>query len=137
MTEEDIWCRLGDGGRFLLTGAAVVAPLAKRDYRGSFNALTGILAAAAVSKAIKAVWHEPRPNGEDTNSFPSQHAGECFAAAVSLDRQFKDAVGPGAIGLATAVALTRIFGRKHNVADVIAGTALGIVAGNTAARLSN
>jgi membrane-associated phospholipid phosphatase len=132
---DDIWCRLGDAGRVLLVGGAVVAPLARRDFRGSFNALTAILATAAVSKAVKAFWHEPRPNGDDSNSFPSQHAAECFAAAVSLDRQFKDAIGPGAIGLAAAVSLTRVFGRKHHPQDVIAGAGMGIAAGSLAARL--
>src|SRR5690242_18227940 len=130
---DDIWCRLGDGGRVLLVGGALVAPLTKRDFRGGFNALTAILASAAVSKAVKAFWRERRPNGEDNNSFPSQHAAECFAAAVSLDRQFKDGIGPVAIGLATAVSLTRIFGRKHRPPDVIAGAGLGICAGSLAA----
>jgi membrane-associated phospholipid phosphatase len=126
---DEIWNRAGDCGRVLLIGAALAAPLVKRDVRGSFNALTGILATSAACKAIKAFWREPRPNGEDRNSFPSQHAAECFAAAVSLDRQFKDAIGPAAIGLATAVSLTRVFGRKHHPPDVIAGAALGVLAG--------
>lgn len=126
--QEEFWCRLGDAGRVLLVGGAVVAPLARRDLRGSFNALTAVLAVAALSKAVKAFWKEPRPNGEDRKSFPSQHAAECFAAAVSLDRQFKDGIGPAAVGLATAVSLTRVFGGKHHAADVIAGAGLGITA---------
>lgn len=128
MTQDDVWNRIGDCGRVVLVGTAVAAPLARHDFRGSFNALTAILSTAAVCKAAKGFWHEPRPNGEDSNAFPSQHASECFAAAASLDAQFADAIGPGAIGLATAVALTRIFGRKHHVADVIAGAAIGILA---------
>ena len=135
MTQEDARNRLGDAGRVLLIGSAVAAPLARKDFSGSFNALTAVLGAAGVSKAIKAFWKEPRPDGEDRKSFPSQHASERFAAAISLDAAFADSLGPVAIGGATAVALTRLFGRKHRIADVIAGAALGITAGKLAQQL--
>jgi membrane-associated phospholipid phosphatase len=135
LTVDDIWNRFADAGRLALIGAAVGAPLWRRDFRGSFNALTAILATSAADKLIKAVWNERRPNGENNNSFPSQHAAECFAAATSLDRTFGDGAGPLAIGLATAVSITRICSGKHHVADVIAGTGIGITAGNLAQRL--
>ena len=134
--QDELWCRLGDGGRLVLVGGAIVSPLVRKDFRGALNAATAVLAVASLSKAIKAVWHERRPDGEDDKSFPSQHAAECFAAAASLDRQFKDGIGPAAIGLATAVALTRVFGRKHRPADVIAGAGMGITASSLAARLT-
>lgn len=133
--KEEAWRRFGDAGRLLLVGGAVLAPLGRRDLRGSFNALTAVLAVAALSKAVKAFWHERRPNGEDENSFPSQHAAECLAAAVSLDRQLGDGLGPAAIGLATAVALSRVFGGKHHAADVIAGAGMGITAGSWTAAI--
>lgn len=123
---------MGDAGRWLLVGGAIVAPLVRRDVRGSLNALTAILATAALTKAIKAFSREPRPNGEDDNSFPSQHAAECFAAAVSLHRRFEEGIGPAAIGVATAVSLTRLFGGKHHPPDVIAGAGMGITAASFA-----
>ena len=132
MNKADIWNRIADAGRALLVGGAVVAPLWRQDFRTSFNALTAVLASSAASKAVKTFWREPRPNGENNNSFPSQHAGDCFAAAVVLDREWRDAIGPAAIGLATAVSLARVFGGKHHVADVIAGAALGVIAGEIA-----
>lgn len=134
-SRADVWNRFADAGRCALIGAAIAAPLWRRDFRGSFNALTAILATSATDKLIKAVWNERRPNGENNNSFPSQHAAECFAAATSLDRSFGDGVGPAAIGLATAVSITRICSGKHHVADVIAGAGIGITAGNLARRL--
>jgi membrane-associated phospholipid phosphatase len=124
----DAWNRFADGGRALLVGAAVIAPLWRKDFRTSFNGLTAILATSAASKSIKAFWREPRPNGQNAKSFPSQHAGDCFAAAVTLDREWGSAMGPLAIGLATAVSAARVFGGKHHVADVVAGAALGVIA---------
>jgi membrane-associated phospholipid phosphatase len=132
----DAWNKVADGGRALLVGAAVVAPLWRRDYRTSLNALTAILATSAACKAIKAFWREPRPNGENSKSFPSQHAGDCFAAAAILDREWRDGIGPLAVGVATAVSMARVFSGKHHVADVIAGAALGTIAGELAADYS-
>jgi membrane-associated phospholipid phosphatase len=132
----DAWNRFADAGRAVLVGAAVLAPLWRRDYRTSFDALTAVLAASAASKGIKAFWPERRPNGKNNNSFPSQHAGDCFGAAAILDREWRDAVGPMAIGLATAVSMARVFSGKHHVADVVAGGALGVIAAEMTAELS-
>lgn len=118
-----------------MVGGAIAAPLTRKDFRGSFNALTAILVTSSATKAIKAFWHERRPNGENNNSFPSQHAAECFAAAVVLDHRFKDVIGPTAFGIATAVSLTRIFAHKHYPADVIAGAAIGVIAAEWADEL--
>lgn len=124
----DAWNRFADAGRAVLVGGAVLAPLWRRDFRTSFNALTAVLATSAASKGIKAFWHEPRPNGKNDNSFPSQHAGDCFAAAATLDREWRDGIGPLALGLATAVSMARVFSGKHHLADVVAGGALGVIA---------
>jgi membrane-associated phospholipid phosphatase len=126
---EEAWNRFSDAGRALLVGSAVVIPAWRKDYRTSFNALAAILAASVASKVIKSFWHEPRPDGENDKSFPSQHAADCFAAATILRRN-GDA-GPAAIGLATAVSAARVFGGKHHVADVVAGASLGIIVAET------
>lgn len=118
----------------MLVGGALLAPLRTGNFEAGCDSLTAILATSATSKAIKALWHEPRPNGENGNSFPSQHAAECFAAAVSLHRNSLGIAGPLAVGLAAAVSIARIFGRKHRLADVIAGAALGIIVLNVAAQ---
>lgn len=122
------WNCLADGGRALMVASAILVPLWRRDTRRSFDAMTAILATSAACKCIKAFWHEPRPNGQNNNSFPSQHAGECFGAAAILECGRQDAIGPVAIGLATAISMARLFSGKHHVADVIAGAAIGILA---------
>ena len=125
------WDHFSDAGRLILTAGAVAAPLVRRrDAHGSFNALTSVLAVAAASKAIKAFWREPRPNGEDNNSFPSQHSAECFAAATTVERELGGGIGAAAVSLATAVSMARIFCGKHHVVDVIAGAGMGITAAN-------
>ncbi|HJP67650.1 MAG TPA: phosphatase PAP2 family protein [Sphingomicrobium sp.] len=128
----DVWNRFADGGRALLVGAAVVAPLWRKDIRTGVSGLTAIIATYAASKTIKTVWREPRPNGQNDKSFPSEHAGDCFAAATILDQEWRNSLGPLGIGLATAVSMARVFSGKHHIADVVAGAALGVIAGEIA-----
>lgn len=128
----DAWNRFADGGRALLVGAAVVAPLWRKDFRTSLSGLAAVIATYAASKSIKTLWREPRPNGQNNESFPSEHAGDCFAAATVLDQEWRNSVGPLAIGIATAVSMARVFSGKHHVVDVVAGAALGVIAGEMA-----
>jgi membrane-associated phospholipid phosphatase len=133
MNQADKWNSFADGGRAMLVSAAIIAPMWRKDFRSGFNALTATLAASATSKAIKGVWREPRPNGQNDHSFPSEHAADCFAAATILRRDSPNGFGPAAIGLAVAVCFARVFSGKHHVVDVVAGGALGILAGEMAA----
>ena len=128
----DAWNAFADVGRALLVGGAVVAPLWRKDFRNSFDGLAALLATYGACKAIKALWPERRPNGQNNHSFPSEHAGDCFAAAVILDRDWQNSLGPAAIGLATAISMSRVFSGKHHIADVVAGGALGIIAAEVA-----
>lgn len=125
VTRAELWARFGDVGRCALIGSAVLLPLRRRDFDGSFNALTAILLSSATCKAIKPFVPERRPNGEDRGSFPSQHSVECFAAGLALRRYFGRDVGASAIGTATLVAMSRLFAKKHQLIDVIAGIAIG------------
>lgn len=133
--KADVWNRLADGGRALLIGGAVIAPLWRKDFRRTFDGVTAVVGIHAACKGIKAFWQERRPNGENNDSFPSQHAGDCFAAAVILDKEWRDTIGPAAVGLATAVCMARVFAGKHHVADVIAGASLGVIAGELASAI--
>jgi membrane-associated phospholipid phosphatase len=128
ITTADIWARFGDVGRFALLGGALLLPLRRRDWDGSFDALTAVLASSATCKAIKPFVPERRPNGEDMNSFPSQHAAECFAAGLALRGFFGEPAGVAGVGVATLVAMSRLFARKHRLIDVVAGIAIGTAA---------
>ena len=133
MSRANSWNRFADAGRAVLVGGAVIAPLWRKDFRAGLSGLTAVLAVSAASKAIKEVWKEPRPNGENRKSFPSEHAGDCFASAAILKREWPDRLGPAAVGLAAAVSLARVFSGKHHLADVVAGAGLGTIAGEMAA----
>src|SRR3569832_1155718 len=93
MTVPDAGVRFGDVGCFGFGVSALLLPLKRRDWNGSFDALTAVLASAAISKTLKPFIDERRPNGKDEKSFPSQHAAESFAAGLSLRRTLGEPFG--------------------------------------------
>jgi membrane-associated phospholipid phosphatase len=128
ISNADIWARFGDVGRFALIAGAVALPLRRRDFDASFDPITAVLASSATCKAIKPFVPERRPNGENNNGFPSQHAAECFAAGLALRRLMADPAGGFGVGAATLVAMSRLFAGKHYLRDVVAGIAIGAAA---------
>ena len=66
-------------------------------------------------------------SGDD--SFPSGHAAASFATAAVFADRFEQPVPVIAYGLASAVALARIYTDKHFTSDVVAGSVLGWVIG--------
>ena len=78
--------------------------------------------------ALKAVIHEERPDHSDDKSFPSGHTTIAFAAARSIDKEFRgDCVWIPVVAYtaATAVGVERVVSEKHHWYDVVAGAALG------------
>ncbi len=78
--------------------------------------------------ALKAVIHEERPDHSDDKSFPSGHATIAFAAARSIDKEFRNEgiwIPIVAYTAATAVGVERVVSDKHHWYDVAVGAALG------------
>ena len=90
----------------------------------------GSVAVAFVGKtALKAVVNEERPDHSDNKSFPSGHAAMAFAAARSLDKEFRrDCIWVPIVGYAaaTAVGVERVVNDRHHWYDVVAGAAVGV-----------
>jgi membrane-associated phospholipid phosphatase len=95
--------------------------------------LGAVLAAAAVAETVKHFVGRPRPDVvpllvriHRTGSFPSGHAATSAAAAAALCL-----VAPELtlvwIGMACAMALSRVYVGVHWPSDVVAGVGLGLV----------
>lgn len=89
----------------------------------------GSVGVAYIGKtALKAMIKEERPDHSDNKSFPSGHASMAFAAARSIDKEFrKDCVWIPIAGYAaaTAIGIERIASKRHHWYDVVAGAAVG------------
>ncbi len=101
----------------------------------------GSVGVAYVGKtALKAMIKEERPDHSDDKSFPSGHAAIAFAAARSIDKEFrKDCIWIPIAGYAaaTAVGIERIASDRHHWYDVVAGAAVGYGAAELTWRLSD
>lgn len=125
------------GGFFVQTGAAV-ATLAigkalgesRLAYLGS-DLVRAQLVSQTLVQGLKFATGRSRPDGSNTQSFPSGHTASAAATASVLQRHFGWKAGVPAYGFAAYVAASRMSADKHHLSDVLMGAAIGIAAGRT------
>ena len=109
---------------------AYAQPLAGHNWpRFAVNTLASVGVAYVGKTALKAMIKEERPDHSDNKSFPSGHASMAFAAARSIDKEFrKDCIWIPIAGYAaaTAIGIERIASDRHHWYDVVAGAAVGV-----------
>lgn len=96
--------------------------------RFAVNTVASVGVAYIGKTALKAMIKEERPDHSDNKSFPSGHAAMAFAAARSIDKEFrKDCIWIPIAGYAaaTAVGIQRVARDRHHWYDVVAGAAVG------------
>ena len=122
-----------------MAAAAMMIVDAPSGYENRYDDLGAfcetMLLTGAMAGGLKLAVDRDRPNGEDSDSFPSAHVMFSFATASFLDEAYKDSLGwrvsVPAYALATFVGLSRMERRKHWASDVAVGAALGILIGKT------
>lgn len=110
---------------FVPGAAGAVVSLAKGDYKGILQLAETGVTAVATNLILKKAVHKRRPDGSDFNSFPSNHSMVAFAGAAYLQRRHGWGYGVPAYAVATYVAWGRVYARKHDFWDVLAGAAIG------------
>ncbi len=84
---------------------------------------------ALMVQSLKSWVNEPRPNGADY-AFPSGHTANAFLGAHLNFKEFKDSSMLQALSgypVAAFVAFARVYGKRHWVADVVAGAGFGML----------
>ena len=88
-----------------------------------------MIVAYGVKTVLKKAIKEERPDHSDNKSFPSGHASMAFAAARSIDKEFRKNciwIPIAGYAAATAVGIERIANKHHHWYDVVAGAGIGI-----------
>lgn len=127
----------------LLAGSYAVTLIAGKHHASNavLRVAAGFAAADLLASALKPAvgrhrpdtlntdpWHfQPFSSGEEWHSMPSGHATHAFALAAGLAAEVHEpAIQMAGYGLASMVALQRVYGRAHWPSDVVAGAMLGI-----------
>jgi len=120
-----------------LTAAGLLALGYQRDdaklEQAGRELAAALITAGAVTWALKVPIDAKRPSG-GSYSFPSGHAATAFAMAPVFHRRFGTAAGIAAYAMASLTGLARVEEGKHYLHDVLAGAAIGIVAGRSVSR---
>ena len=115
----------GDIGAVLLPVAGLTAVLVRQDWQGLKQGAFSALATAGVTYALKYSIRKDRPDHSDRHSFPSMHTATSFASAAFIQRRYGWKWGLPAYVLSAYVGWSRIYGKKHDGWDVLAGAAIG------------
>lgn len=85
--------------------------------------------AGSIVQPLKRLVNRRRPDGSDRRSFPSGHAASAFAMSTALARRCGARARVPLYALTLLTPLARIHDRRHYLSDVVAGGAIGVVAG--------
>lgn len=105
------------------------AALVKGDYKGLLQLGESLAVSVAVSYALKYTVKKERPDGSDNHAFPSNHTGFSFAGATFLQKRYGWKWGVPAYLVSGYVAWGRVYAKRHDVWDVLAGAAIGVGSG--------
>lgn len=101
---------------------------AKHDFKDrALVTATSVAAYGVLAGGMKLCIHERRPQGDETNSFPSGHTTLAFMGAELIRSEYPLGVGISAYAVACGVGFMRLYNDKHWINDVIAGAGVGIL----------
>lgn len=121
--------RSTDALALLPAATGLVLTVCKKDMTGlkqlALGSTTGLAANYLLELAVK----KDRPDGTGSHAFPSTHTTVSFAGAAFLQRRYGWKWGIPAYLVSAYVGWGRIYAKKHDIWDVLAGAAIGAGAG--------
>ena len=96
----------------------------------TIEAALAYAASGIINGTAKLAFNTMRPNGVNSQSFPSGHCVFVFTGAELVRKEYGWAWGAGAYCVATTVAFMRMYRDWHWFSDVLAGAGVGILSAN-------
>lgn len=106
--------------------AGLVTTLATGDYQGTKQLVLGGATSLATSYLLKYCIRKHRPDGSGYHSFPSNHTAAAFQGAAFIQRRYGWKYAIPAYLISGYVAWGRVYSRRHDYWDVLAGAAIGV-----------
>lgn len=113
----------------LPVAAGATVSLLEKDYKGLSSLALGEGVALAVNYGLELCIRKDRPDGSGHHAFPSTHTVVAFEAATFIGRRYGWKWSIPAYAVSTYVAFGRVYAKKHDVWDVVAGAAIGVGTG--------
>lgn len=128
---------LGESYTLLAAAATVYTVGRARDLpkvsHVGMDLIRSVAIAEFMTQTLKFSVNRTRPDGT-ARSFPSGHAADTMAFATALERHANWKLFVPAYAFASYVAMSRLHDNRHYLSDVMAGSAVGIIAGRTVTR---
>ena len=109
----------------LPSATALALTWTKGDREGMKQLAWSSVTAIGMNYALEFCIKEKRPDGTGDHAFPSTHTMAAFSGASFLQRRYGWKWGAPAYAIATYVGWGRVYSRRHNAWDVLAGAAIG------------
>lgn len=106
--------------------AGLATTIAMGDYKGTKQLVLGGATSLAASYLLKYTIKKKRPDGSDYHSFPSNHTAMSFQGAAFIQRRYGWKYSIPAYLVSGYVAWGRVYAKRHDCWDVLAGAVIGI-----------
>lgn len=103
-----------------------ITTLVLKDYEGTKQLAYAGVTSIATSYLLKYIIKKQRPDGSDYHSFPSNHTAMVFHGASFIAQRYGWKYSIPAYLVSGYVAWGRVYTKRHDVWDVLAGAAIGI-----------
>ena len=127
----------GDVLRVAIPAAALTLTIKRGDREGRVQFYKSFGATVAGTWVLKETVDKERPDGSGDDAFPSGHAATAFQGAAFIHRRYGIRDAWPAYVLATYTGWTRVDADEHDMADVLAGAAVGIASSFILAKRRN
>ena len=118
--------KFGDALQILIPSVAYGATFYLDDSEGRNQFYKSFATTFATTHILKLTIDKKRPNGLD-RSFPSGHTSAAFQGAAFIHKRYGIKYGALAYLGASFVGYSRIKSDNHDIADVLAGAAIGVI----------
>ncbi len=119
--------KVGNILQVLLPATAYTTTFVLDDPEGRTEFYKSFATNVAVTYSLKYAIDKPRPEGNGGHAFPSGHTSVSFQSAAFIHKRYGLKYGIPAYIAASYVGWSRVDAKKHDVTDVAAGAAIGII----------